>query len=176
MFKFPYFLSFLKKPFRNTKLLFFIYLREISKKIKFFSKKTNDLPFSIIMSENIYAAQNLYKKKKCSDLLKKILLEFCDEAYSNNHIPIMLIIPQLIDIKFIKKNGKNLSSIFFNNMKKEKYFENAHIINLTDVFLNSDFKKMYVHDSYGGHLSEIGNDLVARELKKYFKKNIPLLG
>ena len=49
--------------------------------------------------------------------------------------------------------------------------KNINILDLTDVFVNQkNINSLYIEDNYAGHLSKIGNQLVASEVYKYLKE------
>ena len=77
-----------------------------------------------------------------------------------------MVLPQLTDLHFIKKNNKFYYKNFF-----KKISEDIIILDLTNDFLNiNNFESLYVNDKYGGHLNSKGNKLVSELLNKHLKK------
>ena len=56
---------------------------------------------------------------------------------------------------------------FFKKINKK----NSNVIDMTEIFKNKKIQDLYIEDSYGGHLSEYGNSLVADEINNYLKNN-----
>ena len=52
---------------------------------------------------------------------------------------------------------------YFNELNKK----NNNVIDLTKFFKTKKIKDLYIEDSYGGHLSEYGNRLVADKINIY---------
>ena len=101
-------------------------------------------------------------------MLKKIIYKINDIADKRNSKFILLVLPQLSDLDFIKKNNKNNYEDFFKNISK-----NIHLLDLTNDFLDiNNYENLYVNDKYGGHLNSKGNKLVSELLNEFIKKNV----
>ena len=119
------------------------------------------------MKDNIKEANKMYFDQYFSNHLKSILIKINQSVKNKNKRCIFLILPQLHDIFLIKKNIPNYQTFF-----KQLRLENKlNILDITKYFLiEKNLKKMYLEDNYGGHLSEKGNDFIAKQLYKYITK------
>ena len=119
--------------------------------------------FSLVVKNNLIFAHYLYKENYSKLLLSKLIIKFI-EISKKKHYPILIIFPQLIDIKLKKTNHYYIN--YFNSLKTK-----SDLIDLTNEFKGKKFKKMFINDKYGGHLSKLGNKFVAKiindELKNY---------
>ena len=164
IFKFPFVFSFCKNLTFNLKVFFLIILKEI--KISNLSEiKLNDLLFSLVMKRNIEQSHDYYNENKSIKLFEKIIDFYKNLALKKNHIPIIIVFPQLMDLKLNSRINYQRFFLKLNNKIK--------VIDLTKLLLKKDIKKIYTNDKYGGHLSKYGNKVVSqfifKELKKYYK-------
>jgi hypothetical protein len=125
---------------------------------------SENLPFTLVMKDNIKEAHNFYSDKDSTDLLKAIILRFKKATSSRGHIPLVLLMPQLLDLKFAKDKSSPYQE-FFRQMSLL-----LPVIDLTNSFANEEIDKLYINDQYGGHLSPAGNLLVAMEITEWLKK------
>ena len=164
-FKTPYLIKFVINIRRNS-LLFFLLIRK-----KFFNilgihnAEINNAPFSIIMKDNIEDSHAMYNDNYACELLENILLQFCDEAYKRGHKPLILIMPQLIDLKIIRKTGVNPYNNFFVQLG-----DKAPVLDMTESINTGNLSDLYTEDVYGGHFSAKGNKLVAENIISYLNK------
>ena len=164
-FRFPYTLSLLRHPIRQTRLIAACALRAIFRKLNISSKTIEDLPFATVMHNNISDSYLIYGDDKSTMLLSAILERFRSEAVRRSHMPLVIVFPQLIDLKMNKANNVPYQQFFSNVGQK------ISVIDLTEKFMNADFEKLYTNDMYGGHLSIEGNRLVAEEVATWLKLN-----
>jgi len=155
---FPYMFYFIKNFRFNLSLFINFILFKVS---KLFKNKDNliDILFSIVVKKNIQLSHSLYNELYSQQLFKKIIERFILIANRKKHKPILIIFPQLMDLKLNKSNFLYID--FFNSMKK-----NIDIINLTPYFKNKNLNKLFTNDKYGGHLSKFGNKFVSKIIKK----------
>ena len=108
------------------------------------------------------------KKTILNYYLLSLSLNLLKFPKKKKHYPILIIFPQLIDIKLKKTNHYYIN--YFNSLKTK-----VDVIDLTNEFKGKDLKKMFINDKYGGHLSKLGNKFVAKiindKLKKIMKSN-----
>ena len=116
--------------------------------------------------ENIKHSHEMYKDEKACNLLEAILKKFCDLAYERGHKPLIVVMPQLMDLKTIKKSNINPYQLFFSKINKK-----VPVIDMTQYLKNLNLDKMYTEDVYGGHFSKFGNKLVAEKIFEHLGKN-----
>ena len=162
-FRFPYFFSLMRHPIRQSILISAVALRGAFRALGISIVKIESLPFKVVMKNNLLDADKFYKKDKSRKLLSAILLSFRDEALRRGHMPLIVVIPQLLDIIIGKKNYLSYQDYF------DQLAKTLPIINLTDKFIKTDYEKLYINDQYGGHLSVKGNSLVAEEISNWLK-------
>ncbi len=102
----------------------------------------------------------MYKDPRANSLLKKILSRFIIEAKKRNHTPLIIVIPQLFDLR--RGKGNLYYQSFFSKLPPS-----IPVLDLTDHFLNTDYEKFYINDQYGGHLSSCGNLFVSKVISEY---------
>lgn len=117
------------------------------------------------MKDNLRGAYQLYRDKKSTKLLNAILLRFKEETRRRGHAPLVVVIPQLLDLK-LNKNKTVPYQDCFRQLSRQ-----LPVLDLTDKFIATDFEKLYINDQYGGHLSADGNHLVSEEISLWLKSN-----
>ncbi len=153
--QFPYILNFFKNLRFNLRIFLTFYLEK--------EKNLRDKLFEVVVKNNIKMTHKLYNEEYSKMLMNKILEKFIQIAKSKGHKPIIIIFPQLFDLKLSKT--VNLVNNYFNNLNKDIY-----IINLIKKLNKYNIKKLYVNDKYGGHFSKYGNKIVANIIDKEMKK------
>jgi hypothetical protein len=172
-FRFPYSLSLLRSPIRQIGLLWAVMQRECLRLLGIRKESTENLPFSLIMEENIRQSHALYKEENSQALLKALLMRFKETAMAKGHAPLVVVMPQLFDLRLISEG----------NIPYQAFFEDIDttipVIDMTKQFLENKFEDLYVNDQYGGHLSPFGNHLVSQKVTDWIKTispNINALG
>jgi hypothetical protein len=117
------------------------------------------LPFSIVMRQNIRDAHAMYRDTDATALLEAILRRFVDEARRRGHRPLVVVMPQLLDLRM--GGRKPVYSPFF-----EEIARTLPLLDLTSELQATNFEACYVNDQYGGHFSVRGNQLVASVLSR----------
>ena len=168
MFKFPYLLTYFKFFNRNntifSNLLMFKILKKINNKK---AKKFYNNAYSKIVKDNIKDSYKMYEDIKYTQLFEILINDFKEKLLSKNRKLLLLIMPQLYDVKNAK-NKKLSYQVFFEKIKK-----NFNILDLTDDFKNfPDYENLFLEDKYGGHLSTKGNKFVADILDNKVKKTL----
>lgn len=157
MIEFPYSVSLLSDPFRNFRIIFYIFISKLLKLEK--EVEVYPLPMKVIMEENLKLRYNLFTKDRYAlKLMEKIAEEFAAYARKEKFIPIFLFMPQKDDLFFIRKKGLYYAN-FIKAIKKKMY-----AIDLTEYLLErNDLDEVYSDDNeYGGHYSNFGNEVIAR--------------
>ena len=108
----------------------------------------------------------MYLDKKYNLLLEKLIINMNKIVNEDKMNMLIVIVPQIYDIKLYKKNKCNYGS-FFSKLK------NIDILDLTkDFSKNENYKKLYTDDKYAGHLSVHGNKYLARKIFEHVKKKV----
>jgi len=115
------------------------------------------------MKNNLRDSYQQYSDSKATKLLSAILLRFKQEARRRGHIPLVVVMPQLLDLK-LNKNKVAPYQGYFSALGRQ-----LPVLDLTDKFINAGFEKLYIDDQYGGHLSAEGNHLVSKEISAWLK-------
>jgi len=167
-FRFPYLLRYLLNFQRHSVLFYLLARKKIFSAFRIKNSNVENAPFSKIMLDNIKHSHDMYGSRYACNLLEKILVKFCYEAYKRGHKPLVLVMPQLIDIKIINKQGGNIPySDFFSKIN-----DRVPVLDMTTYVNNSNVDDLYTDDMYGGHFSELGNKLVADKVLHYLKNKI----
>jgi len=162
-FRFPYTFSFMRNPLKQGMLISAVAVRKVWRALGIASHRIENLPFTLVMKNNLRDAYQLYKDVKSTALLSAILKRFKEEAERRGHIPLVVVMPQLLDLKL---NG-NTSAPYHGYFSE--LAQHLPVLDLTEKFINTGFEKLYINDQYGGHLSVDGNRLVAEEISIWLK-------
>jgi hypothetical protein len=160
-FRFPYLFSFFRHPNRNLKLLYSLIIRGWARKRGKSLPQIENEPFNVTMSYNILESHKMYKNNRVCELFTEILIRFKLKAQERGHLPVVLVMPQLIDVKLFQK-GKAPCTEFFKNLDI-----GIPVWDLTTSISTQNVSELYTEDSYGGHFSSIGNRLVSEYLKTH---------
>lgn len=152
-FRFPFLLTFLRSPRRHGETLGWLLARAAAR--AFGASALEPRPFASIMSANIRDAQALYRDEESRELLRAILLRFKAECERRGKRPLVLVLPQLIDLDML--DGGRDAVEFYRSLSAE-----VPLLDLTETLAESpDRSSLYVEDAYGGHFSAAGNAFVA---------------
>lgn len=162
-FRFPYTFSFMRNPLKQSTLISAVAIRGIVRILGISNSWVENIPFTLVMKNNLRDAYKLYKDRKSIELLSAILQRFKKEAQRRGHIPLVVVMPQLLDLKLNKTNIAPYRD-YFSELTRQ-----LAVIDLTEKFIDIGFEKLYVNDQYGGHLSVYGNCLVAEEISTWLK-------
>jgi len=163
-FSFPYLFTFLRTPYRNMRLFSGIAIKILFNLFKLRFDIVDNYPFSVIMKDNIKLSHLMYKNSENILLLKKIIEKFVKTAKMKGHTPVILVMPQLYDLKLAKIKKTPYQSFY------EELPQSYNVLDLTTTFLKEFSSDLYIEDSYGGHLSKKGNNLVAKTLQEFIKE------
>jgi hypothetical protein len=163
-FRFPYLLSFLRHPVRHAQLIGILVLRRLARLAGVRSSKFEALPFALIMAHNIRDAHRMYRDPEACRLLRAILLQFKQDANQRGHMPLILVIPQLLDLRVGEGEPTSYEG-FFREL-------DAHmpVIDMTAALKAHNLSELYIDDRYGGHLSARGNGVVAEQLAIFLRQ------
>ena len=115
--------------------------------------------FFEVMKRNTAIAAGQYQNEHATTLLAAIVRRFAETARSNGAVPILVIIPQLLDLQYLK-NGNHFYLDFLDSLEG--------VLNTVDLgptlLEQEDDTVMYIEDKFGGHLSPEGNRIVCDAL------------
>jgi len=169
-YRFPYIFSLLRNPVKQLSLLAMLALRGVYRMLGISSQRVENLPFMQVMKANIYDAHGLYRDEDSRKLLAAICQRFKDAAAVRGHTPLLLVMPQLLDLKISRKSGVAPYQGFFAELS-----EQVPVLDVTGLFVEADFEDLYINDQYGGHLSVSGNRLVAETIMSWIAENDAIL-
>ena len=118
------------------------------------------------MLENIAYSHRMYSDNNACELLEAILLKFYDVALERGHKPLLVVMPQLMDLKVFKKQKATPYGAFFSKINKK-----IPVLDMTEHLNGENIDNFYTDDVYGGHLSELGNKLVADKISEYLNSD-----
>lgn len=162
-FRKPYIVSLFRAPARHFNLLSILIADKLGSFFKANSGRTDNRAFASVMRNNIREAREMYSDDNAQLLLKKILLEFKDVAQHRGHIPLILVIPQLLDFYEDKSRDMPYSKFY------DAISGDCAMIDMAATFRDYDLSEIYINDQYGGHLSAKGNELVAESVGEWVK-------
>jgi hypothetical protein len=147
--KFPFLLSLLKSWNRNSAMIWHALTDRLG--------ITRDAAFISVMDRNIDMTMHLFRDPDGAELFRAVCHRFKDFCHERGAEPILLMMPQLMDIKRIRA-GNHYYADLLQSLENE-----MTVIDLAPALLAHDkIDELFIHDHYGGHLSEEGNVIVAR--------------
>ena len=162
-FRFPYIYSLMRNPLKQIMLISAGTVRGVMRTLGISNDRIENLPFILVMKNNLRDAYKQYSDSKSTKLLSAILLRFKEEAQRRGHIPLIVVMPQLLDLK-LNKNKVAPYQGYFSELARM-----LPVLDLTEKFIDNEFEKLYINDQYGGHLSVDGNRLVAETISNCLK-------
>jgi hypothetical protein len=162
-----YVLRLLQSCGRNLPLLGLLLLRKAARGIGRCDQKLEEAPFALVMRRNLSEAHAQYDDPRATRLFQALLERFARLAASRGHTPLVLVLPQLMDLR-AAANSAGVAAY-------QRFFKEAGtllpVLDLTDELRQHDFRMLYVNDNYGGHLSAKGNALVAQRVAAWLCDN-----
>ena len=158
--EFPYMYHLLRTSKRNIPLLFHLVMRKLAMKYARKNEKLINRAYDHIMRFNHLFTISLYKDPKHLHLFKRIITNFTENVEKLNMKPIYLFIPYLHDLIYFRKNNIYYNT-FISDLKKH-----MTVIDMTNEFMNYQIEDLYVSKSYGSHVSSLGNQIIAKYIKK----------
>jgi hypothetical protein len=166
-FRFPYIFSLMRNPLKQIALIFAVALRGVCRAVGISNQRIENSPFMLVMKNNLEDAYRLYRNTESTKLLRAILARFQKEAEKRGHIPLIVLTPQLLDLKLNRNRIPPYQRVFLELARQ------LPVLDITAKFLNTEFDSLYINDQYGGHLSVEGNRLVAAEISTWWQTNRP---
>lgn len=149
-FRGSYLLSLLRRPGRQFELIAAAWRRRRG--------AMGPEPFALVVRRNIREAHALYAEEAARQLLRAVLLRFAESARQRGHEPLVVVFPQLFDLKAGEKSTRAYREFF------AEVGRDVPLLDLTEALHGDDIDALYVEDAYGGHLSALGNAVAARAL------------
>lgn len=168
-YRFPYTMSLLRNPLRQTALLCGVTWRSILRSLGLAGARTENLPFMLVMKANIRDAHALYRDDESRRLLSAILLRFKSQVEAQGRIPLLLVMPQLLDLKLSGDNSPYHD--FYADLARQ-----MPVIDTSETFRQFTLEELYINDQYGGHLSIAGNRIVSGLLADWLSENLTTPG
>ena len=106
----------------------------------------------------------MYENEQAKELLRQIILRFRQKAEERGHHPLILIMPQLLDLE-LTEGERAPYEMFYEELQSD-----VDVVDMTRIFKQKNFHRLYIDDQYGGHLSVEGNRLVAVEIQSWLQK------
>ncbi len=164
-FRFPYTFSLMRNPLKQCMIISAVAVRGVLRVLGVSNDRIEHYPFTLVMQNNLRDAYQLYSDSESIKLLSASLFRFNEEAQRRGHIPLLVVIPQLLDLNLNINKTAPYQGYF------SKLAQQLPVLDLTEKFIDAGFKKLYINDQYGGHLSIEGNRLVASEISAWLKLN-----
>ena len=162
-FRFPYLISFFRNPERHFSILSALIKRAYSRAEGRSDSRIENRPFKLIMKYNIQGSHEMYADEQAKQLLRQIFIRFRQKAELRGHIPLILVMPQLLDLELTEGEEAPYEP-FYKDLQAV-----VDVVDMTRIFKQKDYHRLYIDDQYGGHLSVEGNRLVAEEIKKWLQ-------
>lgn len=154
---FPISLSLFRNPERTFPLIWSAFTDRLG--------LTRDKAFIRVMRRNIDINRALYRKPESVALFKSLVLRFAEFCKQRNAAPVLLMIPQRMDIEHIVQ-GDHYYKDFLQALPKH-----ITVADAADTLMNEpEVDPLFINDKYGGHLSVFGNQLIAKLLKPVCEK------
>ena len=160
--QFPYSVNFFKNFFFNYKIFLNFYLYNLMKLYSLKSISIENKLFEIVVKNNLEISHGLYRENLSKNLMSRLIKKYVNITGKNNHIPILIVFPQLLDLKL---KTSNLYKNYFKDLTID-----VHVIDLTDYMHVYNIKKLYINDHYGGHFSKFGNKIAGKIINKEIDK------
>lgn len=164
-FRLPYLLSFFRHPVRNGRLIGALMLRGAARTAGARSPRLENRPFALVMRQNIADAHRLYDDPEATGLLRAVLSRFNNLALARGHQPLVLVIPQLIDLRSGAEDIRPYEPFF------RELAGTVPVLDVTQALREHNLSELYVEDQYGGHLSAHGNQIVADRVAIWLAQN-----
>lgn len=126
---------------------------------------TTDRAFVQVMKRNISMASDLYRNQEAVSLFKSICRRFIRFAESRGAEPVLVMMPQLMDLEHIRSGDH-----YYKSMLDDLSAEMTVVDAAPAILTNGDGDTLYTHDRYGGHLSVKGNRVLASLLEPVCRK------
>jgi len=122
-----------------------------------------DRAFAHVMRRNVREAHLAYRDATSTRLLTAILERFRDEVERDGRRFIVCVIPQLLDLATPRRADRTYRRYF------ERLGAVMEVVDATEALRRHPASDLYVHDRYGGHLSVLGNEVVAKALARVLR-------
>jgi lysophospholipase L1-like esterase len=150
----PYLWHWLSKP-RNRHLVRLLRERQRRRANGTCDKAFEDAPFRGVVERNLRMAGQMYSKPECRRLFKEILLLFAAEARTAGAQPVFVMLPQFLDLECFGADQPYRPML-------DELSEHLLVIDAAPALLGPTDVQLHVEDTYGGHYSAQGNEVIAK--------------
>jgi len=111
--------------------------------------------------------EDLWKNPEISDVMFRLFKSFADQSASENVIPIIMVIPEEIDLTYRLRTGSDKAGA----KKIEEFCKKNNIpyFNPIEGFVDHVKAGKEISDLYEDHITSYGNQLIAIQLSDYLK-------
>jgi hypothetical protein len=162
-FRSPYLFSLLRAPVRHLSVLGIVLTGRERPNGGVLRQSAFDRAFACIMRDNVREAHREYSEPEAVALLTAILERFREEVEADGRRFVACVIPQMLDLAAPERGDRTYGSYF------RALSGQMEVIDLTPDLRRHPVQALYVHDRYGGHLSVLGNEVVARRLAEVLR-------
>ena len=120
------------------------------------------------MDINLKWRLELFEDNDIRELFRKIIEEYVSYSKINKFTPVFIFLPQKDDLLFIKTKNNYYETF----LKELSNIDGLHVIDVTNYLIKIDNLDPLFSDnnSYGGHYSKEGNQLIADKIHEELKK------
>lgn len=150
---FPYSWKLIRRWWRHIPIIWHLILGRATGQRDAAAKRA----FDVVLRNNARETARLYASEAARLLLSGLARNFMKIARSANAEPMLVIVPQPVDLQR-RWNGNNDYGEFFEQLAKD-----IPVIDMTEKFLAApDAKGLYVEGDLGPHVNEHGNHIIAQ--------------
>jgi hypothetical protein len=157
----PYLATLLRAPVRHIAILATVLRGRGPDRV--LGLQAFDRAFARVMRSNVREAHLAYRDREATALLSAILARFRAEVEADGRRLIVCVIPQMLDLTVPRRADRTYGAYF------RRLGGTMEVVDLTDALRQHPVGELYVHDRYGGHLSVLGNTMVARGLAEVLR-------
>lgn len=160
-FRGSYLVSLIRAPFRHLAILAVVLTgRGLDGRL---SRAAFERAFTRVMRGNVREAHLAYRDAEATALLTAVLERFRDEVEADGRRFVVCVIPQLLDLARPRRARRTYGTYF------ARLGAIMEVVDLTEDLQRHRLPDLYIHDRYGGHLSVLGNEIVARRLAQVLR-------
>ena len=159
MIRTPYLWHWLVKR-RNRRLVALLLQRERHRVTNSYDEACEAAPFRSVLQRNIRIAAKMYEKPECLALFKALVLLFAAEVRAAGAEPVFAMFPQLLDLECFGNDQPYRPLL-------NQLAPSLHVVDALEALGDAHIRTLYAEDTYGGHYSAQGNDIIARLMARH---------